>query len=117
MPTSAQQPFFDGTEGEPALTSFSCASCGDVVTLDAWSFVAAARSGDRITPEEIRSLGLYRGLVRAGFEMQVTLLSPDGLAAYVGALPCPSCGRSMQIVLGFGEFQPSRYMAVLFSVC
>lgn len=98
---------FDGLEGAPAPCAVPCAGCGTALAFDLWDVVGRARSGWQLTDDEAAAAGLTR---RAHRGIVSTTVTPDGPAAYVGALRCPTCAHERPVVVGLGEFQPGRYV-------
>lgn len=105
MPARYEQTF-DGLERAPAPCAAPCPGCGAAIAFDLWDAVDAGRPGWRLTDAEVAAHGLLREDRRG---IVVTLVGPDGPAAFLAALPCPACGERAALALGLGEFQPGRW--------
>lgn len=113
MVHSGMNPYFDGLEGDPATAAAACPGCATPLPVDAWAFSHRARSGDAVSDAHVAAFGLDRRHIGP---FRVTRIAPDGVAAYVGEIQCPGCGRVAIVCLGLGEVQPARWMAWLVGV-
>lgn len=99
---------YDGLEGVRAETAGpDCARCGGPRTLELWDFVARARPASSLSDEQAEELGLHRSTDRGWTSTRV---GPGLPTAYVGALPCPTCGATTDVVIGLQEVQPARWI-------
>lgn len=98
------------TEPNPPVVDLACSGCGAALALAVARVLVAdpIRSGD---PDADALERRFR-LDRRGTGEWLALVTRLGLTPYRIDLGCQSCGRRHLAVVGYGEFQPARYLAV-----
>jgi hypothetical protein len=97
-------------ESEPPVLRPACTACGVAMELALRRVLdgEAVRPSDPDAEELARRFGLAR---REGAWPRLT--TDLGLEPYRVELACSACGAAHLAVVGYGEFQPARWVAVL----
>lgn len=100
----------DGFELEPGQGTVmrpACLACGRTMPIE----VAGVLSAERI-PDEPGSMDLISafGLAVKRWNELGVVIDELGLSAYLLIRVCATCSAGHAVCLGYGEFQPARYL-------
>lgn len=101
---------YDGFELEPgggAEMRPACLACGVPLPIDLTDVLSAPRIPDEPAFE---GLGGAFGLSVKRWNDLGVVIDGLGLSAYLLTRVCAACGSGHAVCLGYGEFQPARYL-------
>lgn len=112
---SAMEVIYDGLgledEAVGPVLHPACSACAEPLTL----VVRRVLDLTPLRPSDSHAADVAHqfSLVRKGSGEWTTLVTGLGLTPYVVDVDCPGCGEGHRAVVGYGEYQPARYIGVL----
>lgn len=97
-------------EASPPVLDLACARCAAAMPLSLRRVLGEPRAATRIGAGTLA--GRF-GLVLRGEGEWASLRARLDLTPYALDVECPACGARHVAVIGYGEYQPARYLAVL----
>jgi hypothetical protein len=101
---------YDGFElmpGDEPVIHPPCIACGSPLAVDLAAVLAGRFPADDWA---LQLAPAFRLEVKRWNEIAV-VVDARGLTAYTGLTDCDGCGRSHLVCIGYGEWQPARYLA------
>lgn len=109
----------DSMDDDPSTlptVAMACPACGELVEVATAEVVqrgATAGLDPDVSAEPWRALLAAGVVVTEVWGAHTALADRAGLSPHVQRVECPSCSAALWATVGFGEYQPARYIADL----
>lgn len=105
----------DGFElaSDAPVCVIACTRCATAMDLPLSGLLGSFVRWRHVAPALSEQLAPAASLAPSGWTGLPELRTRDGFDPYLARLACPRCGVQHAIVLGYGEFQPARYLVTV----
>ncbi|MBT9560783.1 MAG: hypothetical protein IV100_32465 [Myxococcales bacterium] len=106
---------YDGFElgSDAPVRVIACTSCAATMDLPLSGLLGSFVRWRHVEPALSERLAAAASLAPSEWTGLPELRTRDGFDPYLARLECPRCGVTHAVVLGYGEFQPARYLATV----